>query len=50
MSSDHNSLARLTNSSLATSVEAPLVPLRTPRNEDVEGFPATLGEIDRLNC
>jgi len=50
MGSDYNNCARLTNSSLATSAEAQLVPLRTSRNEDVEDFPATQGDIDRLSC
>lgn len=49
-SSDYNAVARLTNSSLAITADSQLIPLRTHRNEDVEDFPVTLGEIDHLTC
>lgn len=48
--SDYNAVARLTNSSLAVTVESQLIPLRKPDNQEVEKFPATQGDIDRLNC
>lgn len=48
--SDYNAVARLTNSTLAVTTESQLIPLRTPWNEEVEDFPATQGDIDRLNC
>ncbi|KAI5838883.1 hypothetical protein DFP73DRAFT_563566 [Morchella snyderi] len=44
---DYNAVARLTNSS-AITIDSQLIPLRTRRNEDVEDFPMTQGDIDRL--
>lgn len=46
--SDYNAVARLTNSSVAITTDSQLIPLRTRRNEDVEDFPMTQGDIDRL--
>lgn len=47
--SDYNTIARLTNSSVAITVDSQLIPLRTRRNEDIEDFPMTQGDIDRLS-
>ncbi|KAI5839546.1 hypothetical protein DFP73DRAFT_561273 [Morchella snyderi] len=46
---DYNAVARLANSSLAIMAESQLVPLRTRRNQEVDGFPMTQGDIDRLS-
>lgn len=48
--SDYNALARLTNSSLAVTVESQLIPLRKSDNQEVEEFAVTQADIDRLNC
>lgn len=47
---DYNAVARLTNSSLAVAVDSQLIPLRTRRNQEIEDFPATQGDINRLSC
>ncbi|RPA94381.1 hypothetical protein L873DRAFT_1793044 [Choiromyces venosus 120613-1] len=46
---EFNSLARLQNCCLARAPWAELSPLRTAQNQHVNGFPQTLGHLDRLN-
>ncbi|KAI5844023.1 hypothetical protein DFP73DRAFT_75062 [Morchella snyderi] len=46
---DYNAVARLTNSSVAITADSQLIPLRTRRNEGVQDFPMTQGDIDRLS-
>lgn len=47
---DYNSVARLANSSPAAMADSQLVPLRTRWNEEVDRFPMTQEDIDRLHC
>lgn len=47
--SDYNAVARSTNSSVAIMADSQLIPLRTRRNEEVQDFPMTQGDIDHLS-
>lgn len=47
---DYNAVARLTNSSLAVMADSQLIPLRKSNNQEVDDFPMSQSDIDRLSC
>lgn len=48
LNSEHNSFARLCNSSISR-IDSALMPLVDPNNQPIVGFPADVGQIQAYN-